>query len=101
MTISFQTRSELVAGALVDGWGSVNLGRLRALLDATPTVGVDDEVIEAYAALFADCREHGHGLHGKAHTADRWIASCAIAKGLPLLSGDKIYAGAPGLTLLA
>jgi len=39
-------------------------------------------------------------LHAKIHTADRWVAACAVAKGLPLLSGDGIYQGAPGVSLL-
>ncbi|MBP8882495.1 MAG: hypothetical protein KBG77_15485 [Dermatophilaceae bacterium] len=32
---------------------------------------------------------------------DRWIAACAIAKAIPLLSGDRIFKGAPSLSLLA
>jgi predicted nucleic acid-binding protein len=52
------------------------------------------------ATLTAACRRAGHALHDKVHTADRWVAAAAIAKRFPLLSGDAIYAAAPGLTLL-
>lgn len=98
--ISFQTRTELLAGAIADGWGERRATELRAILDRTPTIGVDDEVIDAHAALYAECRRMGHPLHDKAHTGDRWIAACAVAKGLPLLAGDGIYQTVPGLTLL-
>lgn len=98
--ISFQTRSEALAGAMADGWGELRLAELRAILDRTATIGVDDEVIDAHAALFAECRRVGHALHGERHTGDRWVAACAIAKEVDLLSGDGIYRDAPGLRLL-
>ena len=60
----------------------------------------DREVIDSYAELSSLCRRVGHPLHDKVHTADRWVAASAVAKGLPLLGGDGIYRGAPGLSLL-
>lgn len=98
--ISFQTRAEIIGGVLVARWGERRLATVRELLDATPTVDVDHEVVEAFALLTAACSAAGHGLAAKVHTGDRWVAACAIAKGLPLLAGDGIYANAPGLTLL-
>ncbi|WP_197679697.1 PIN domain-containing protein [Brevibacterium sandarakinum] len=74
-------------------------GALYRILDKTPTVYVDNDVVEEHAQLFADCRQNGHPLHGKIHTADRWVASCAIAKDFPLLSGDAIFEGVPKLEL--
>jgi predicted nucleic acid-binding protein len=100
VVISFQTRAEMLAGARMRGWGETSTARLRRILDGTPTVHDDIEVIDAYAVLTAACRASGHALHDKRHTADRWIAACAIAKGLPLLAGDGIYQTVPGLTLL-
>ena len=35
----------------------------------------------------------------KAHIADRWIAATAIRLGIPLVSNNGIFRGAPGLTL--
>lgn len=98
--ISFQTRAELLEGAVADGWGERRAAALRAILDRTPTIGVDDEVVDAHAALYAECRRVSHPLHDKRNTADRWVAACAVAKGLPLLAGDGIYQAVPGLTLL-
>jgi len=76
------------------------MGALRAQLDATATVPVTREVVEAYADLTANLRHSGHALHQKDHTGDRWIAATALAIGAALLSGDGIYQGAPGLVLL-
>lgn len=93
--------AEALGGALADGWGERRLDGLREILDRTPTIRADNDVVEAHARLYAECRRTGHALHAKTHTADRWIAACAIAKGVPLLAGDGIYAGAPGLEVLA
>jgi predicted nucleic acid-binding protein len=99
VVVSFQTRAEVLTGALQAGWGAVKLGSVRARLDMTPTIDEDREVVDAFAQLTADCRKVGHGLGAKQHTADRWIAACAIAKDIPLLAKDKIYLNAPGLWL--
>lgn len=98
--ISFQTQAELLAGAVSAKWGTQRMDGLRGLLARTPTVGIDSSVIDAYAALHASCRVAGHPLQDKVHTGDRWIAACAIGKGVELLAGDGIYAGAPGVSLL-
>jgi predicted nucleic acid-binding protein len=69
------------------------------ILDSTPTIHSDDEVVSAYAALTAECRRVGHALYDKVHTGDRWIAACVIAKQFDLLAGDAIYQDAPNLAL--
>jgi predicted nucleic acid-binding protein len=99
--VSFQTRAEVMAGLRASHWGTRRLDEAQAKLDSAHTVGVDEQVIDAFATLTAECRSAGHGLHDKIHTGDRWVAAAAIAKGLPLLAGDRIYRGAPGLMLLA
>ena len=101
IVISFQTRAEILVGARVGGWGESRVTPLLEELDSTPTIGLDETVLQSYVSLTAECRAKGHALHAKQHTGDRWIASCAIAKSLPLLSGDGIYQGAPRLELLA
>jgi predicted nucleic acid-binding protein len=98
--ISFQTRAEVLAGLRAGNWGDSRRQTAMAKLDAVPTIPADREVIDSYAELTSLCRRAGHALHDKIHTADRWVAACAVAKGLPLLSGDGIYLGAPGLSLL-
>lgn len=98
--ISFQTGAELLAGMKTRGWGQERQRQLRAILVRTPTIRSSDDVVEAYAELQAWCKAAGHPLQQKQHAADRWVAACAIAKEMPLLAGDRIYQGAPGLTLL-
>ena len=99
--ISFQTRAEVLAGIRTAGWGDQRTARAVEILDATPTIRPDDEVIDAFARLTAECRRVGHALHHKEHTGDRWVAACAIAKGLELIAGDGIYVGAPNLDLVS
>ena len=98
--ISFQTRAEVLAGLRAGNWGDGRRQTALAKLDAVPTIPADREVIDSYAELTSSCRRAGHALHEKIHTGDRWVAACAVAKRLPLLSGDGIYRGAPGLSLL-
>jgi predicted nucleic acid-binding protein len=100
VVIAFQTRAEVLAGAMVGNWGERKLTHTRAKLDSAPTISIDTGVVDAYASLTAACRHVGHALHDKIHTGDRWIAACAISKEVPLLSLDGIYAGAPDLALL-
>lgn len=97
---TFQTRAELLALAARNTWGESRARELRAQLDRTATIGADESVIDAYATLVAECRRAGHALQQKQHTADRWIAACAIAKDVELLAGDGIFAGTPGLRLV-
>lgn len=100
--ISFQTRAEVLSGVYLAGWGERRLSAVLEHLEATPTVDEDIEVIEAYARLLADAQKVGHALGDKRnHVGDRWIAACAIAKDLPLLTGNRRhFENAPGLTLL-
>lgn len=101
--ISFQTRAEVLSGAHLAGWGQRRLEALAGKLDAMPTIEIDREVVDAYARLLTDAQKVGHPLGNKAHhVGDRWIAACAISKGLPLLTGNRRhFENAPGLTLLA
>jgi len=97
--ISFQTRAEVLAGARSAQWGDRRLAETIEILDRTPTIRPDNEVVDAYAELAAECRRLGHGLQAREHTGDRWVAACAIAKRLDLLAGDAIYQGAPNLVV--
>jgi predicted nucleic acid-binding protein len=98
--ISFQTRAEVLAGVRGSNWGDRRVEAAVAKLDTAHTIPADRQVVDAYAELTAACRRAGHALHDKIHTADRWVAASAVATGLPLLSHDGIYRGAPGITLL-
>lgn len=98
--IATQTRAEVLAGLAIKDLGTVRHEKILIQLDETSTVPVDEDVIRAYADLTAACKRAGHALHAKQHTGDRWIAATAIAVGVPLLSGDRIFRGVPGLATL-
>ena len=100
VVIAAQTRTEVLAGALSRGWGSSRMVALSHQLSVTTTVDVDEPLSDECARLTADLHDRGHALAAKDHTGDRWIAATAVHHGLPLLSGDGIYAEVPGLTLL-
>ena len=99
--IAFQTRAEVLGGALLARWGENRLDQTREQLDATPTVDEDGGVVDAYCRLLVEAKDIGHPLGDKAHhVGDHWIAACAIAKRLPLLTGNaKHFRGAPRLEL--
>lgn len=99
--ISFQTGAEILAGAHLAGWGERRLAATVARLDSTPTIDVDRDVVDAYAWLLAEARDAGHPFGTvRQHVGDRWIAACAIAKDLPLLTGNRRhFSNAPRLVL--
>ncbi|HSS61273.1 MAG TPA: PIN domain-containing protein [Candidatus Limnocylindrales bacterium] len=97
--ISFQMAAELRYGAIRRGWGQARMLRMEATIDRVEVVHSGPELVAVYAQLRADCEATGHALAQKAHTADRWIAATAIRLGIPLVSNDGIFRGAPGLHL--
>jgi predicted nucleic acid-binding protein len=99
IVISFQTHAEVLAGALGAGWDERKMAAVRDKLDQTPTVQLDQEVFDAFVELTVASRADGAAIGQKIHTADRWIAASAIAKGFLVLSRDRGYASAPGLQL--
>lgn len=57
------------------------------------------ELIASYVDLRLACAQAGHALGQREHDADRWIAATAVRLGIPLVSNDRIFEGAPGLSL--
>lgn len=98
--IAAQTEAELRFGAEMRNWGPDRLAALESQLLKTPTLPVTSAVIQAFVTVKAGCQRAGHALGAKLHTGDAWVAATASAYDLPLLSGDGIYVGAPGITLL-
>lgn len=98
--LPFSVVAEMRFGAEVAGWGPRRrnvLGRLIASAGVVPPLG---EVIDAYVGLRAWCMRHGHGLGGKEHEADRWVASVALASQAPLATEDSIFERVPALRLV-
>ncbi len=100
VAIAVQTRVELLTWPLIARWGPERTARLRASVDAVPTVQVSVEVQDAFIELTAVAQHTGHAIHAKDHTGDRWIAATAIAARLPLASNDGIFDDLPGLVRL-
>lgn len=96
--ISFQTAAEVRYGALLRGWGQARLLKLETKLARVETVHSGPELVLVHARLRAECHAIGHALAQREHNADRWIASTAIRLGIPLVSNDAIFQGAPRLT---
>jgi hypothetical protein len=54
----------------------------------------------SYVTVRTWCAVTGHGLGGKDHEADRWVAASAIWLDIPLVAHDAIFANVKDLTLL-
>lgn len=100
LVVSFVTVAELRYGALKANWGAARQEALESRLSPMTVVPSDSDLANVYAELRVSCVRMGHGLQEKIHEADRWIAATAIRFGLPLVSHDGIFVGAPGLTLI-
>ncbi|BBX73957.1 hypothetical protein MSHI_18630 [Mycobacterium shinjukuense] len=98
MVIATQTRAEVLTG--VRRLGEGRRDQILAQLDGTPTIPVDENVIQRYAKLTADAKARGDALWHKIHTGDRWVAATALAINAPLLAMDAIYNSDPDLVLL-
>lgn len=99
--LSFQTVAELPYGARLRGWGSARLNRLDAENARAEIVHTGSDLVGTYVELRVACERVGHALGQRNHDADRWIAATALRLGIPLVSNDRIFEGAPGLVLEA
>lgn len=100
VAIAAQTRAELLAWPLIGRLGKTRRERVWSQLDATPTIPVDEPVIQRFARLTAEARGRGDALGQKQHTGDRWVAATALAHGAPLMALDSIYSNDPDLEIL-
>jgi tRNA(fMet)-specific endonuclease VapC len=98
--ISFITVAELRYGASLAGWGPGRLVRLDRELARADTVWPGPNLTGAYVTLRTWCAKAGHGLGGKDHEADRWVAASAVWLDVPLVTHDAIFANVKDLTLL-
>jgi tRNA(fMet)-specific endonuclease VapC len=98
--VSFMTVAELEYGAKRVGWGSDRLKRLNLEINRAQTVWPGPTLVDTYATMRTWCARTGHGLAGKDHEADRWVAATAIWLGIPLVAHDAIFKNVSGLQLL-
>ena len=97
--LSFQTVAELRFGAARRRWGATRMRRLEAEIGRAAIVHSGTEILGAYVDLRVASERAGHALGQREHDADRWIAATAVRLGIPLVSNDRIFEGAPGLSL--
>ena len=98
--LAFHTVMELRFGTLRAGWRELRRRRLERRIAELTVAQPDDEMITECASLRLRCQQVGHALGDKLHDGDRWIAATAIRLGLPPVSHDGLFSGAPGLQLL-
>jgi predicted nucleic acid-binding protein len=98
--LSYAAVAELRFGAARAGWGTRRMRRLDAELGKVDTIWPGPELVAAYVSLRVWCVQAGHGLAGKEHEADRWIAATAIWLDIPLVAHDSIFKGVQNLELL-
>ncbi|MFN3257551.1 MAG: PIN domain-containing protein [Ilumatobacter sp.] len=101
VVISFATVTELRCRAINGNWGELRQRSLERNLRTFVVVQPDDKLMSTCAEFRSACERRGHPLGQKLHEADRWIAVTAIAGGLDLVSDDKAFRSAPGLSLLS
>ena len=92
------TVAELEYGATTAGWGERKLAELRAHVAGARVVWPGRGLLDTYVRLRAACRAAGHGLGERAHEADRWIGATALFLNIPLVTDDRVFFDAPGLT---
>jgi predicted nucleic acid-binding protein len=100
MRLSFVTRAEAHFGARLAGWGPRRMELLNSSLASVEVVWPGHGLSDAYVELRAWCHRTGHGLAGKAHEADRWIAATALWLCLPLVTHDRLFTGVKDLQVL-
>ncbi len=98
LSVSVITIGELRAGVLAAGDLDQRDRRLATLSSAMALdpVPVDGPVAEAWARLRIALRDAGRRMP----VNDSWIAATAIALGVPVVTQDDDYDGAPGLDVI-
>ncbi len=100
VVLAFQTVMELRCGLLRAGWGQLRRRRLERRIAELTVIQPDDEMITACANLRVRWAQIGHALGDKLHDGDRSIAVAAMRLGVPLVSHDGPFDGAPGLEFI-
>lgn len=98
LLVSIITVGELRAGVLAAADTESRSARLTTLGEATKRrpVVIDDSVAEAWATLRGRLRDAGRRMP----VNDSWIAATAIALGVPVVTQDDDYDGAPGVDVI-
>ena len=97
--VTVVTIAELALGTLTAADVEVRARRLATLEHVRASfepVPIDEAAADAWARLVASLRARGR----RAPVNDAWIASVAIARGLPVVTQDDDYDHMPGLAVI-
>ncbi len=100
VVVSFVTVAELRFGAINAGWGELRRRSLERRIKAATVLTPDDQMMTACSEFRLRCEQAGHPLAQKVHEADRWIAASALYLKVDLISDDRVFERAPGLSVV-
>jgi predicted nucleic acid-binding protein len=98
LVISFQTRAELLRGAISAGWGARRRQHLESRLQRYIVEHSSDALCLRWAEAIDSARRNGRPIA----TADAWVAATALHLDVPLITHNRNdYLGVDGLTLIS
>ena len=92
LAISFVTVAELKRWVISRRWGQTRIDEIDRRLRLMVTLPYTDAVALQWARIQADTPRSEN---------DAWIAACALAYGLTLVTDDKGFEGIRGLTIIS
>jgi tRNA(fMet)-specific endonuclease VapC len=94
--ITFFTLAELMYGVTNSNWGAKRILELWTVLDTVEIIHTNNEICHFYAEVTYATRRQPIGI------ADAWIAACAIAYDLPIVTHNaREFRRVPGLQVLS
>jgi len=98
LVISFQTRAELLQGAMAAGWGEQRRQHLESRLQRYVVEHSSDALCLRWAEAIISARRAGRPIAA----ADAWIAATALHLGIPLITHNRNhFVGVQGLTVIS
>lgn len=98
LTISFQTRAEMLHGAISANWGTHRRLQLDRWLLQYTVVHSSDVLCLHWAEAIDSARRNGRPIS----PADAWIAATALHLGVPLIThNENDFLGVAGLTVIS
>lgn len=98
LTISFQTRAEMLRGAISANWGARRRLQLDQWLQKYAAVHSSDDLCQRWAEAVDSARRNGQPIA----PADAWVAATALHLGVPLITHNKNhFIGVDGLTVIS
>jgi predicted nucleic acid-binding protein len=97
LVVSFQTRAELLRGAISAGWGA----RRRQHLESRLQRYVVEHSSDALCLRWAEALDSARRNRRLIAPADAWVAATALHLGVPLITHKSHFIGVGGLTVIS